>query len=71
MISKITIKKALGRGLNGFIVGAIGAFALMVIPNFQSFGDIKAWLMPTLFALIVGGLTGLQKAWSGYNKYDK
>lgn len=70
-MSKETIIRALQRFAWGFLAGFIGAFALITPPNFQNLQDIKVWFSMALFACITGGIMGLQKAISGYLKYDK
>jgi len=69
-MSKKTLKKALVRFAWGFLSGAAAAF--VVIPaSFTSLQDIKSWLPVVFFACLTGGILGLQKAISGYVKYDK
>lgn len=69
-MSKETFIKALQRFGWGFIAGALSAF-VMVTPNFTTMQDIKNWIPVVLFACLTGGILGLQKAISGYLKYDR
>lgn len=70
MISKETILKALQRFAWGFLAGA-GASFVMATPNFTNWTDVKEWLPLVFFSILTGGIMGLQKAISGYLKYDR
>ena len=70
-MSKTTILKALKRFLYAFLAGGLTAFAMVAPGNLESFKDIRAWLIVVGFAFINGGILGIQKAISGYFKYDK
>jgi hypothetical protein len=71
MISNETIKRGLMRALSGFVAGGLTAFALIVPSNFESLNDIRLWGIMAGYAFITGGILGLQKAITGYYKYDK
>jgi len=70
MVSTETLKRALERFAWGFLAGAMSAFVVIPV-NFQSIKDIKAWGVVVFFACLTGGIMGLQKAITGYIKYDK
>ena len=70
MISKETIIRAIERFGWGFLAG-VGASFVMATPNFTNIADVKEWLPVVFFSCLTGGIMGLQKAISGYIKYDK
>ena len=71
MLSNETIKKALKRFGYAFIAGGLTSFALIIPGNLESLNDIKTWGIMAGYAFITGGIMGLQKAFTGYFKYDK
>ena len=71
MLSKETIKRALKRFLYSFLAGGLSAFAMIAPGNLENLKDIKTWAIMAGFAFISGGILGLQKAFTGYFKYDK
>jgi len=70
-MSKETIKRALLRGLYAFIAGGLSAFAMIAPNNLESLNDIKLWGIMAGYAFITGGILGIQKAITGYFKYDR
>lgn len=67
MISNETIKKTFLRILYSGIAGALSAFVLMPI-NLE---EPQKYLYALIIGMGTGFLMGLQKAISGYIKYDR
>ena len=70
-MSKTTLLKALKRFAYAFLAGGLSAFAMIAPGNLESLGEIKTWAVMAGFAFISGDILGLQKAFTGYFKYDR
>jgi len=70
-MSKETIIRALKRFGTTFLISGIATASLLIVPNFENFKEIGAWLYSFTIAFITGGIAGILKAISGYIKYDK
>lgn len=66
-MSKETIKHALLRALSAMIMGAASSFAVITV----NLDEPKKYFISLAIGMLAGALMGLQKAISGWIKYDK